>query len=125
MPLYDYKCADCGSVREILQRSSDQQSVECQSCDGQMQRQRSAPRFRLKGSGWYETDFKSKNKRNLVESGADSTAAASDSKPADSGGTAGGGKAGDGKAGDGKSTSGTAKTESKDSAGKGSQATAG
>ena len=114
MPLYDYKCTDCGSVREILQRSSDQQSVECQSCDGQMQRQRSAPRFRLKGSGWYETDFKSKDKRNLVESGADS-AAATDSKPAENGG----------KAGDGQSASGTAKTESKDSAGKGSQATAG
>ena len=62
MPLYDYKCPACGSVQEVLQRAEDRAQVSCSQCSKPMQRQVSAPVFKLKGGGWYETDFKSPKK---------------------------------------------------------------
>jgi putative FmdB family regulatory protein len=81
MPIYEYLCGACGHSLDALQKISDEPLVHCPTCgEPQLKRQLSAPRFRLKGSGWYETDFKGKDdkKRNLAQS--DST---SDSKPAD------------------------------------------
>ncbi|MGI9345351.1 MAG: FmdB family zinc ribbon protein [Gammaproteobacteria bacterium] len=66
MPLYDYKCGSCGKIEEILKRSSDGEAVMCSACQCAMQLQVSAPFFRLKGGGWYETDFKSGNQRNVA-----------------------------------------------------------
>ncbi len=67
MPIYGYVCSDCGHELDELQKVSDPPLVDCPAC-GQptLRRQLSAPRFRLKGQGWYETDFKKDNQRNLA-----------------------------------------------------------
>jgi putative FmdB family regulatory protein len=82
MPFYEYECAACRYYVEVLQKISDAPLKKCPSCGKQqLKRLISAPVFRLKGSGWYETDFKSdkENKRNL----AGAEPAAVESKPAD------------------------------------------
>jgi putative FmdB family regulatory protein len=68
MPIYEYECRDCGHVFDALQKMSDQPLTACPACSQPgLRKLLSAPNFRLKGGGWYETDFKNKNKRNLVE----------------------------------------------------------
>lgn len=70
MPFYEYECSACKFYVEALQKISDPPMKKCPSCGKEtLQRLISAPVFRLKGSGWYETDFKSdkENKRNLVD----------------------------------------------------------
>lgn len=69
MPFYEYECSACKYYLEVLQKISDSPMKKCPSCGkSALKRLVSAPVFRLKGSGWYETDFKSENeaKRNLV-----------------------------------------------------------
>jgi putative FmdB family regulatory protein len=69
MPFYEYECSACKFYVEALQKITDPPMVKCPSCGKQtLHRLISAPVFRLKGSGWYETDFKSdkENKRNLA-----------------------------------------------------------
>jgi putative FmdB family regulatory protein len=73
MPIYEYQCAECGFYLEVMQKISDGPLRKCPSCGrSRLKRLISAPVFRLKGSGWYETDFKSdkEGKRNLA-AGAD------------------------------------------------------
>ena len=66
MPIYGYVCKNCEHTLDVLQKISDDPLVDCPECgEPQLKRQLSAPRFRLKGSGWYETDFKKDNQRNL------------------------------------------------------------
>jgi putative FmdB family regulatory protein len=70
MPFYEYQCRACGHQLEALQKVSDPVLRKCPSCGkNQLTKLVSAPVFRLKGGGWYETDFKTDkdNKRNLVE----------------------------------------------------------
>jgi putative FmdB family regulatory protein len=84
MPIYEYHCAACGHHLEALQKMSDAPLRKCPACGkSQLRRLVSASRFRLKGSGWYETDFKSdaEKKRNLLEK-----AEAADAVKADAGG---------------------------------------
>jgi putative FmdB family regulatory protein len=85
MPFYEYECENCKFYAEVLQKISDPPLEKCPSCGKkQMKKLISAPVFRLKGGGWYETDFKSdkEEKRNLaVEKEPESTA--SDAKGAD------------------------------------------
>jgi len=69
MPIYEYRCDSCGHEFDALQRLSDDPLKECLACNATaVRRLVSAPVFRLKGNGWYETDFKSdkENKRNLA-----------------------------------------------------------
>jgi len=66
MPIYGYICKNCEHTLDVLQKISDDPLVDCPECGKpQLKRQLSAPRFRLKGSGWYETDFKKDKQRNL------------------------------------------------------------
>jgi putative FmdB family regulatory protein len=70
LPLYEYRCGACDHEMEALQKMSDDPLVECPSCHQQSLRKLvSAAGFRLKGDGWYETDFKSGNKKNLADNG--------------------------------------------------------
>src|SRR5882762_7739374 len=81
MPFYEYECQACKFYTEVMQKISDAPLARCPSCGKRtLKKLLSAPVFRLKGAGWYETDFKSaqENKRNLV--GADTKPA--ESKPA-------------------------------------------
>ena len=72
MPIYEYECSACGHRLEVLQKVSDAPLKKCPECGKpKLQKLLSAPSFRLKGGGWYETDFKSGNKRNLADGGAD------------------------------------------------------
>ncbi len=69
MPIYEYQCQSCGHELEVLQKISDPSLTECPEChQDALQKKVSAAGFRLKGSGWYETDFKksSEKKRNLA-----------------------------------------------------------
>jgi putative FmdB family regulatory protein len=66
MPIYEYKCGKCGHVFETLQRISDAPLTECPACgEPALKKLVSAAAFRLKGGGWYETDFKTGNKKNV------------------------------------------------------------
>ena len=71
MPIYEYECESCGHQLEALQKMSDTPLTECPACGRPaLKKLLSAAAFRLKGSGWYETDFKSGGKKNLADSGA-------------------------------------------------------
>jgi len=71
MPIYDYRCAACDHELEAIQKMSDDKLVDCPVCDKpELKKQLSAAGFRLSGSGWYETDFKTGNKKNLSDSGS-------------------------------------------------------
>lgn len=79
MPIYEYQCNACGHVFDVLQKMSDDPLTYCPECgEPQLRKLLSAPNFRLKGGGWYETDFKSKNQRNLA-AGSDSSGKSADS----------------------------------------------
>jgi putative FmdB family regulatory protein len=70
MPFYEYQCKSCGHELEAMQKVSDPPLKKCPDCGkSQLQRLMSAPVFRLKGGGWYETDFKGDkdNQRNLAD----------------------------------------------------------
>lgn len=85
MPFYEYECTNCKFYVEALQKISETPLRKCPSCKKQtMKRLVSAPVFRLKGGGWYETDFKSEQegKRNLA-GGEDAAEAKPDDKAAD------------------------------------------
>ena len=98
MPFYEYECASCKFYTELMQKLSDAPLKKCPSCGkSTMKKLISAPVFRLKGGGWYETDFKGdkENKRNLAGGGDDAPdsksgepaattdAKSGDAKPAD------------------------------------------
>jgi putative FmdB family regulatory protein len=70
MPFYEYQCKNCGHDLEAMQKINDPPLKKCPHCGkSQLQRLMSAPVFRLKGGGWYETDFKGDgdNKKNLAD----------------------------------------------------------
>jgi putative FmdB family regulatory protein len=70
MPIYAYRCEACGHEHDALQKISDPPLTDCPACgEPTLKKQLSAAAFRLKGGGWYETDFKAGNKRNLHETG--------------------------------------------------------
>lgn len=83
MPFYEYECGNCKFYSEVLQKISEAPLRKCPSCGkNAFKRLISAPVFRLKGSGWYETDFKSDKeaKRNLAGEDKDAPAAKDDAK---------------------------------------------
>lgn len=74
MPIYEYQCRSCGHEFEAMQKVSESPLVDCPACgQPQLTKLVSAAGFRLKGGGWYETDFKSgaEKKRNLVGDAGD------------------------------------------------------
>ena len=85
MPFYEYECPACKYYLEVLQKISDKPLKKCPSCGKPgFKRLISAPVFRLKGSGWYETDFKGDkdNKRTLAGSDREESKSTADDKPA-------------------------------------------
>lgn len=72
MPIYEYRCADCGYQKEYLQKVSDPQMTVCPSCNKvTFAKMLTAAGFQLKGSGWYATDFKSGTKAKPAETKAE------------------------------------------------------
>ena len=69
MPIYEYRCADCDHQLEVVQKLSEEPIVICPECKkDNLKKIISAAGFRLKGDGWYETDFKSGKKKNVAGS---------------------------------------------------------
>lgn len=87
MPIYEYACQSCGHDMEALQKMSDPALTECPAChQPTLVKKISAAAFRLKGGGWYETDFKTgQKKKNLAGEKAASTSSDSSSSSAGSG----------------------------------------
>jgi len=83
MPIYQYKCGECDHQFEALQKMSDAKLVDCPNCNAAaLKKQVTAAAFKLKGSGWYETDFKNSGAKPEAASAkksstGDSTAAGS------------------------------------------------
>ncbi|GMR06250.1 MAG: hypothetical protein BMS9Abin25_0835 [Gammaproteobacteria bacterium] len=64
MPIYEYKCEECGHQLEVIQKFSDEPLTECPKCEKEaLKKMVSASAFHLKGTGWYETDFKNSGKK--------------------------------------------------------------
>ena len=90
MPIYEYQCQSCEHGLEVLQKINDEPLVHCPSCgDAALKKKVSAVAFRLKGAGWYETDFKTGAKKNIA---GDKSSSDTGSKPADKGSSSGGDK---------------------------------
>lgn len=67
MPIYEYQCGDCQHTLEAIQKMSDAPLKDCPECGKpSLSKCVTAPAFRLKGGGWYETDFKTGSKKNLA-----------------------------------------------------------
>ena len=109
MPIYEYQCQSCGKQTEALQKMSDELLLDCPHCgESALKKKVSAAAFRLKGGGWYETDFKTGSKKNLAGGGdgagsGDKAAAANSGETKSSGSQSGEGKSGESKSGESKS----------------------
>ena len=85
MPIYEYECTACGSNHEVIQKITEEPLVDCPSChQPALKKLVSAVGFRLSGTGWYETDFKQSNKRNLSDKEAKESKDSKDSSKSDS-----------------------------------------
>ena len=95
MPIYEYACASCEHQFETIQRASEERLRDCPECgEAALKKLLSVPVFRLKGSGWYETDFKTSDQRNVTDSSdgkddRDKAANGKDSSATDAGGDSG------------------------------------
>ncbi len=112
MPIYEYQCQKCGNELEALQKISDAPLTDCPECGAsELRKKVSAAAFRLKGGGWYETDFKDKNQRNLAGDSAKSDAGKSSTDKGDAS-----------RSDSGKSDSGKSESKSSGSSDKGAAA---
>ncbi|AXA93830.1 FmdB family zinc ribbon protein [Massilia sp. YMA4] len=86
MPIYAYRCEECGFAKDVLQKISDPQLTECPACGkSTFKKQLTAAGFQLKGTGWYVTDFRGGNAPATgvaAKTDAPAAAPASDAKPA-------------------------------------------
>jgi putative FmdB family regulatory protein len=86
MPIYEYQCEACGHKFEKLQKLSDGPLKDCPACsESTLTKLVSAAAFRLKGGGWYETDFKTGKKKNIIGGSGDSSKSDSSSGNGDAG----------------------------------------
>jgi putative FmdB family regulatory protein len=105
VPIYEYECEECGHRMEKIRKFSDEPLKICPNCDKPALRKLvSAAAFRLKGSGWYETDFKTGSKKNVLHGVGGS-----------SGDSAGGGQSGGGDTGGSKADSASKSSDSSSS----------
>ncbi|HEX9931139.1 MAG TPA: zinc ribbon domain-containing protein [Pyrinomonadaceae bacterium] len=79
MPIYEYKCQECGNHLEAMQKISDEPLKECPKCGGNLEKQWSRSGFQFKGTGWYVTDYAGKT---ATESGSAETKSDAKSEPA-------------------------------------------
>lgn len=67
MPIYEYKCAECGARVERMQKISDAPLTVCEVCGGKLEKQWSLSGFQFKGAGWYVTDYSNKTKETVAD----------------------------------------------------------
>lgn len=116
MPIYEYRCASCGHELEALQKLTDAQLVDCPACHKpELRKLVSAAGFKLKGSGWYVTDFRNGSGKRATKSGddrkdgANESAAGKDSPVKSGDATPAGSASGDAGSGSATTTSGSSK----------------
>lgn len=81
MPIYEYRCSDCGHKLEALQKLSDSPLTDCPACGkARLSKLVSAAGFQLKGSGWYATDFKSSGAKPAAKANGDAKANGGEAK---------------------------------------------
>ena len=81
MPLYEYRCQNCGETIETIQKFSDSPLSEYEACGGTLERLLSPSAIKFKGSGWYVNDYGKNNRKNSTEKGSsEKTTSTSDSK---------------------------------------------
>ncbi len=120
MPIYEYQCKSCQHELEVLQKMSADPLQKCPECGKEeLKKKVSATAFRLKGGGWYETDFKTGDKKNLA-SASDS----SDKKESSGGKAAAGAGKSDSSSGSGSSSSSGSGSSSSSSSGSSSSSSA-
>ncbi len=89
MPIYEYRCDACGHEFETIQKMSEDPLKECPKCQApELKKLISAAAFRLKGGGWYETDFKKGKQKNLSKEEKTGSSGGSGSGSEKSGGSA-------------------------------------
>ena len=88
MPIYEYRCGQCGFQKEYMQRMSDAPLTDCPQCGKRaLNKLVSAAGFQLKGTGWYATDFKNNSTKPAAKPEAKAetkTEAKTEAKPAES-----------------------------------------
>ena len=67
MPIYEYKCLECGTSVEKIQKISDEPLTVCEKCGGKLEKQVSLSGFQFKGAGWYVTDYATKKADSTAE----------------------------------------------------------
>ena len=67
MPIYEYKCLECGTSLEKIQKISDEPLTVCEKCGGKLEKQVSLSGFQFKGAGWYVTDYAGKKAETTTE----------------------------------------------------------
>lgn len=94
MPIYEYRCTDCGEVFEYMQRMTEDPKTECEKCGGTLERLISASAFQFKGGGWYKDLYASPKKETAKSesssSSSSSSSGSSSSGSSDSGSSSGG-----------------------------------
>lgn len=83
MPIYEYRCLDCGHQFDLMQKFSDPPAQTCTSCSGTVQKLISRSAFHLKGSGWYVTDYGRNGSAHGKEASKDGSTESSDTKTGD------------------------------------------
>jgi putative FmdB family regulatory protein len=83
VPLYEYRCKNCGHTFEKIQSFSAPEEKECPVCGGPVERLISAPAIQFNGSGWYVSDYAGKSKTGAMKASADGDGASSAAKPAE------------------------------------------
>ena len=79
MPIYEYRCKDCGSHFEKRQSVNDEPLKTCEKCSGELEKQWSLSGFQFKGAGWYVTDYSGKSSgKSEKASGGESTEKSTD-----------------------------------------------
>jgi len=110
VPIYEYACKECDHRLDALQKMSEDPLTDCPACGkAALRRLISAPRFRLKGAGWYETDFKKDNQRNIAKGDSEAPSDKKSEKKSESKSGSGNGKSSTGATSDKKSTANAAK----------------
>ena len=99
MPIYAYRCEDCGFQKDVLQKMSDPLLTVCPSCNKEtFKKQLTAAGFQLKGSGWYVTDFRNNDAKPGAKSGEAATGVAASTTNAAGSAESGSASASDGAA---------------------------
>jgi len=81
MPIYEFECRKCKAHIEVFQKMSDKPPVKCRKCGGRLERKLSAPAIQFKGSGWYVTDYASKDASKATKGEKTESESSTEAKP--------------------------------------------